>query len=179
MLEEFIRPPEFVLISTIMSIGPVRPNQCLQVTLFYYFRFLFVTRKNYGVEIRGNLHTNILLLHVFNAGMPLWPVCHYGQYAITASMPLRPVCHYGQYAITANMPLRPICHYGQYAITASMPLPPIRHYGQYAIMASTVNMPIWPVWPICQYGQYGQYLSCINPNTLLWHNSHGSIVPNR
>jgi hypothetical protein len=70
LLEEIICLPDFVLICTIVLIGPVRPNRCLQVTLSYYFRFLFVTCKNYGVEVRGNLLTNTLLLHVFNVGTP-------------------------------------------------------------------------------------------------------------
>ncbi len=61
VLEEFARLPEFVLVSTIALIGSVRPNRCLGVTLFYYFRFLFVTCKNYGVKRQGNLLTEILL----------------------------------------------------------------------------------------------------------------------
>ncbi len=85
VLEEFVRLPEFVLVSTIVSIGSVRPNPCLGVTLFYYFRFLFIIRENYSVERQGNLLTEILLLHVFNVSTP---VRHY------AIMPLR------QYAIT-------------------------------------------------------------------------------
>ncbi len=40
-----------------MLIGSVRLNQCLGVTLFSYFRFLFITRKNYGVKRQGNLLT--------------------------------------------------------------------------------------------------------------------------
>ncbi len=86
MLEEFVRLPEFGLVSRIVSIGPVRPNRCLGVTLFYYFRFLFVTSENYGVERQGNLLTEILLSHVFNISTPV----HH--YAIT---PLR------QYASTS------------------------------------------------------------------------------
>jgi hypothetical protein len=64
VLEEFACLPEFVLVSTIVLIGSVRPNQCLGVTLFSYFRFLFVTHKNYGVKRQGNLLTKISLLHV-------------------------------------------------------------------------------------------------------------------
>jgi hypothetical protein len=66
VLEEFARLPEFVLVSTIVSIGSVRPNQCLGVTLFSYFLFLFVTCENYSVKRQGNLLTKILLSHVFN-----------------------------------------------------------------------------------------------------------------
>ncbi len=93
VLEEIVCPPDFFLISTIVSIRPVRPNWCLWVTLLYYFRFLFVTRKKYGVERQGNLLTEILISHIFNVGTPLRPVCHYSQYSITASIPLRPVFH--------------------------------------------------------------------------------------
>ncbi len=85
VLEEFVRLPEFVLVSMIVLIGSVRPNRCLGVTLLYYFRFLFVTRENYSVERQGNLLTEILLSHVFNVSTP---VRHY------TIMPLR------QYAIT-------------------------------------------------------------------------------
>jgi hypothetical protein len=82
VLEEFVCLPEFVLVSTIVLIGSVRPNWCLGVTLFYYFRFLFVTRENYSVERQGNLLTKILLLHVFNVSMPvhhyaITPLRHY------------------------------------------------------------------------------------------------------
>jgi hypothetical protein len=66
VLEEFACLPEFVLVSTIVSIGSVRPNQCLGVTLFSYFRFLFITHGNYSVKRQGNLLTEILLLHVIN-----------------------------------------------------------------------------------------------------------------
>ncbi len=66
VLEEFTRLPEFVLVSTIVSIGSIWPNQYLGVTLFSYFRFLFVTRNNYSVKRQGNLLTKILLSHVFN-----------------------------------------------------------------------------------------------------------------
>ncbi len=135
--------------------------------------------------------TNISLLHVFNAGMPLRPVCHYGQCAITANTPLRPIRantplrpirHYGQYTITANMcqyaitantPLQPIRHYNQYApIRHYGHYVPIRHYGQYAI---TANMPLWP---ICHYGVL-HYLSCINPNRNTQAACHGIIKKKR
>jgi hypothetical protein len=71
VLEEFVRLPEFVLVFTIVLIGSVRLNWCLGVTLFSYFRFLFVTRKNYGVKRQGNLLTKISLLHVSTS------VCQY------------------------------------------------------------------------------------------------------
>jgi hypothetical protein len=98
LLEEFVCLPEFILVSTIVSIGSVRPNRCLGVALFYYFRFLFVTRENYGVERQGNLLTEILLLHVFNASMT---VCQYASTPVRqyASTPVRQyasmtVCQY-------------------------------------------------------------------------------------
>ncbi len=55
LLEEFTCLPEFVLVSTLVLIRSVRPNRCLGVTLFSYFRFLLVTHKNYGVKRQGNL----------------------------------------------------------------------------------------------------------------------------
>ncbi len=55
MLEEFACLPEFVIVSMIVSIGSVLPNQCLGVTPFYYFRFLFVTRENYSEESQWKL----------------------------------------------------------------------------------------------------------------------------
>jgi hypothetical protein len=61
LLEEFVCLPEFVYVSTIVWIWSVRPNWCLGLTLFSYFRFLFVTCKNYGVKRQGNLLTKILL----------------------------------------------------------------------------------------------------------------------
>jgi hypothetical protein len=81
VLEEFARLPEFVLVSRIVSIGSVQPNWRLGVTLFSYFRFLFVTHKNYGVKRQGNLLTEISLFHVITS------VCQYvsmsvHQYAI-------------------------------------------------------------------------------------------------
>ncbi len=137
VLEEFVRLPEFVLVSTIVLIGSVRPNRCLGVTLFYYFRFLFITCENYGVERQENLLTKILLLHVFNISTP---VRHY------ASMPVR---HYAstsvrQYVSTAE-PQYASTSVHQYAIT------PVRQY------AST---------PVHQYASMSvrHNVSCINPN---------------
>ncbi len=147
LLEEFVSPPEFVLISTIVLIGLVRLNWCLWGTLSYYFRFLFVTHENHGVEIRGNLLTDILLSHVFNAGMPLRPVCHYDQYAITANTPLRPIhantplrpirANTPLQPTRANTPLRPIR--ANMPIRANTPLRPIRYYGLYAITAYSIT----------------------------------------
>jgi hypothetical protein len=79
VLEEFARLPEFVLVSTIVLIGSVRPNRCLGVTLFTYFRFLFITRENYGVERQVNLLTEISLLHVSTSVHQYvsMPVCQY------------------------------------------------------------------------------------------------------
>ena len=65
VLEEFARLPEFVLVFMIVLIESVQPNQCLGVTLFSYFRFLFVTCKNYGVKRQGNLLTETLLLRQY------------------------------------------------------------------------------------------------------------------
>jgi len=94
VLEEFGHLPEFVLVSMIVLIGSVWPNRCLGVTLFHYFRFLFVTCENYGVERQGNLLTKILLSYVFNVSTSVH------QYASTpvrqyASTPVR------QYASTS------------------------------------------------------------------------------
>ncbi len=129
-MEEFVHLPEFVLVSTIVSIGSIWPNRCLGVTLFYYFRFLFVTSENYGVERQGNLLTKILLLHVFNVSTP---IRHY------ASRPVR------QYASTsvrqyASTPVRQYASMlvRQYAST------PVRQYASTPVRqyAST---------PVCQY----------------------------
>jgi thiamine-monophosphate kinase len=106
--------------------------------------------ENYGVERQGNLLTKILLSHIFNVSTSV------RQYASTpvrqyASMPVR------QYAST---PVR------QYTST------PVRQYA---------SMPVrqYASTPVCQYASTPvcQYTSCINPNTLLWHNSHEAIVP--
>jgi hypothetical protein len=158
VLEEFVHLPEFVLVSTIVLIESVRPNWCLGVTLFYYFRFLFITCKNYGVERQGNLLTEILLSHVFNANMPV------RQYAST---PVRqydsmPVC---QYASTANMPVQQYAStpVRQYASTASTPVcqyasMPVQQYASMPVCQYD-SMPVRPVrqydsMPVCQYGQY-------------------------
>jgi hypothetical protein len=110
VLEEFVHLPEFVLVSTIVSIRSVQLNWCLGVTLFYYFRFLFVTCENYGVERQGKLLTEILHLHIFNISMPVHqytstPVRQYASTSVRqyASMP---VCQYvstpvRQYASTS------------------------------------------------------------------------------
>jgi hypothetical protein len=127
VLEEFACLPEFVLVSTIVSIESVRPNRCLGVTLFSYFRFLFVTHKNYGVKRQGNLLTKISLSHV--------------------STSVR------KYVST------PVC---QYVSTT------VRHYVVGLQYVST---------SVRQYASTSCYLSYINPNTLLWHNSHETIVP--
>ncbi len=146
MLDKFACLPEFVLVSRIVLIGSVRPNRCLGVTLFSYFRFLFVTRKNYGVKRQGNLLTKILLSHVFNMRVS---VCQYVSTSVRqyVSTPVR------QYIST---PVRqylsmPVCLYVSTRYGCSMS---VRQY---------ISTPC--------------YLSCINPNTLLWHNSHETIVP--
>jgi hypothetical protein len=81
VLEEFVRLPEFVLVFTIVSIGSIQPNWYLGVTLFSYFRFLFITRKNYGVKRQGNLLTKILLSHQYVSTSvrqyASTPVCQY------------------------------------------------------------------------------------------------------
>ncbi len=101
LLEEFVRLPEFALVSTILSIESVLPNWCLGVTLFYYFRFLFVTRENYSGESQRKLAYRDLTLARLQRQYAITPLRHY---AIT------PLCHY------ANTPVR------QYANT------PVRQY---------------------------------------------------
>ncbi len=137
MSEEFAHLPEFVLVSTIVLIGSIRPNQCLGVTLFSYFRFLFVTWLNFGAKRQGNLLTKILLLRQYVS-------TSVRQYANTS------VHHY------VSTPLCGMAAVHQYVST------PVRQY------AST---------SVHQYISTSCYLSCINPNTLLWHNSHETIVP--
>jgi hypothetical protein len=120
VLEEFICLPEFVLVSMIVLIGSVLPNRCLGVTVFYYFRFLFVTCENYSGESQRKLAYRDLTLARLQRQYAITPLCHY------AIMPLR------HYAIT------PLHHYAitplrQYAST------PVRHYAsmpvrQYASM---------------------------------------------
>jgi hypothetical protein len=129
MLVEFVCLPEFFLVSTIVSIGSVLPNWCLGVTLFYYFRFLFVTHENYSGESQRKLAYEDLTLARLQHQYAITPLRQY------ASMPVRqyastPVCQY------ASMPVRqyastPVCQYTstpvrQYASTpvceyASMP----------------------------------------------------------
>jgi hypothetical protein len=109
MLEEFVRLPEFVLVSMIVSIGSVRPNWCLGVTTFYYFRFLFVTCENYSGESQRKLAYKDLTLARLQRQYAITPLRHYTitplrHYAIT------PLCHYAitpvrQYAST------PVCQY--------------------------------------------------------------------
>ncbi len=65
VLEEFVCLPEFVLVSPIVSIGSVWPNRCLGVTLFDYFRFLFITRENYSRESQRKLaYQDLTLAHL-------------------------------------------------------------------------------------------------------------------
>ncbi len=99
MLEEFVRLPEFVLVSTIVLIGSVLPNWCLGVTLFYYFRFLFLTHEIYSGESQGKLAYRDLTLTHLQRQYAIMPLRHYTitplrHYAITpvrqyASMPVR------------------------------------------------------------------------------------------
>jgi hypothetical protein len=77
MLEEFVRLPEFVLVSTIVSIGSILPNQCLEVTLLYYFRFLFVTCENYSGESQGKLAYQDLTLARLQRQYASTPLRHY------------------------------------------------------------------------------------------------------
>ncbi len=97
VLEEFARLPEFVLVSMIVLIGSVRPNRCLGVTLFSYFRFLFVTCKNCGVKGQGNLLTKISLLHVSTS------LCQYASTSVRQyiSTPLRCMATVRQYISTS------------------------------------------------------------------------------
>jgi hypothetical protein len=169
LLEEFVYLPEFVLVSTIVLIGSVLPNWCLGVTLFYYFIFLFVTRENYSGESQRKLAYRDLTLARLQRQYVSMPLRHY---AIT---PLR---HYAIMPLgqCASVPVRqyasmPVC---QYTST------PVRQY---------TSMPVcqYASMPVCQYAgmpvrQYAstpvrQYASCINLNTLLWHNNHEAIVP--
>ena len=125
MLEEFVHLPEFVLVSMIVLTGSIQPNWCLGVTLFYYFRFLFVTRENHSRESQRKLAYQDLTLARLQRQYAITPLRHYAitplcQYASTpvrqyASTPVRqyasmPVCQY------ASMPVR------QYAST------PVRQY---------------------------------------------------
>ncbi len=107
MLEEFIRLPEFVLVSGIVLIGSVLPNQCLGVTLFYYFRFLFVTRENYSGERQRKLAYLDLTLERLQRQYAITPLRHYAitplrHYAIT------PVQQYTRMPVRqyASMPVR-------------------------------------------------------------------------
>jgi hypothetical protein len=151
VLEEFACLPEFILVSMIVLIGSIRPNRCLGITLFSYFRFLFVTHENYSVKRQGNLLTKILLLHVFNMRASV------RQYVSTSVRQYASMLVWLQYASTSvrqyvSMPVP------QYVSTAA-----VHQYG-----CST---------SVRQYISTPYYLSCINPNTLLWHNSHETIVP--
>jgi hypothetical protein len=104
VLEQFVRLPEFLLVSMIMLIGSVLPNWCLGVTLFYYFRCLFVTHDNYSGESQQKLAYQDFTLARLQCQYAITPLRHY------AIMPLR------HYAITpvrqyTSMPVR------QYAST--------------------------------------------------------------
>ncbi len=132
MLEEFVHLPEFVLVSMIVSIWSVLTNRCLGVTLFYYFRFLFVTCENYSGESQRKLAYQDLTLarlqHQY--AITITPLPHY------ASTPVRqyastPVCQYAstpvcQYAST------PVCQY------ASMP---VRQYAS-MLVRQYASMPV-------------------------------------
>jgi hypothetical protein len=125
LLEEFVCLPEFTLVSTIVLIKSVLPNWCLGVTLFYYFRFLFVTRERYSGESQRKLAYWDLTLARLQCQYAITPLRHYA---------IMPLCHYAstpvhQYASTpvrqyASTPVRqyastPVC---QYAST------PVRQY---------------------------------------------------
>ncbi len=107
VLEEFAHLPEFVLVSMIVSIRYVQPNQCLGVTLFSYFRFLFVTCKNYGVKRQGNLLTKILLSRQFASTSVRQyvstSVCQYVSMSVRqyVSMPLCSMAAVHQYVSTS------------------------------------------------------------------------------
>ncbi len=78
-----------------MLIGSVLPNWCLGVTLFYYLRFLFVTRENYSVERQRKLAYRDLTLAHIQCQYAITPLRHYAitplrHYASTpASTPVR------------------------------------------------------------------------------------------
>jgi hypothetical protein len=130
VLEEFVCLPEFVLVSMIVLIGSVRLNWCLGVTLFYYFRFLFVTCENYSGESQRKLTYQDLSLARLQRQYAITPLRHYS---------ITPLCHYAimpvhQYASTpvcqyASMPVRqyastPVCQYASTPVRqyASMPV---------------------------------------------------------
>ncbi len=120
MLEEFVCLPEFILVSMIVSIGSIRPNWCLGVTLFYYFRFLFVTRENYSGESQRKLAYQDLTLAHLQRQYAITPLHHYT---------ITPLCHYASMPVCqyASTPVRqyastPVCQYAstpvhQYAST--------------------------------------------------------------
>ncbi len=119
VMEEFVRPPEFVLVSTIVSIGPVRTTWSLGVTLLYYFRFLFVTCENYSGKT-GKLAYQDLTLARLQHQYGIMPERNY------ASTPLR---HYA---------IRPLCHYVIMPVHhyASMPL---RNYASTPCYLNCIN----------------------------------------
>jgi hypothetical protein len=121
VLEEFVCLPEFVLVSMIVLIGSIWPNRCLGVTLFSYFRFLFVTCKNYSVKRQGNLLTKILLLHVFNMSTSV------RQYVCT------PV---HQYVSTS------VCQYVSMSVRQYISTP-VRQYGCSMSVCQFVSMPCY------------------------------------
>ncbi len=98
--------------SVIVLIGSVLPNWCLGVTLFYYFRFLFVTRENYsGKSQRKLAYQDLILARVQR------------QYAIT---PLRhctitPLRHYASMPVRqyASTPVRQLYKPQQYSLELS------------------------------------------------------------
>ncbi len=104
LLEEFACMPEFVLVSTIVLVRSIWPNQCLGVTLFSYFRCFYLSlAKIIRVKTGEIASTQDLLLD----------------------------------------PLQP----------------------QHAVCPAKI-------WSVLR-----TYHNYINPNTLLWHNSHKTIVP--
>ncbi len=107
LLEEFVCLQEFVLVSMIVSIGSVWFNWCFGVTLFYYFRFLFVTCEIYSGESQQKLTYQDLTLARLQRQYAITPLRHYAitplhHYAIT------PVCQYASMPVCqyASMPVR-------------------------------------------------------------------------
>ena len=82
------------------SVDWVRPAESVSWSnIFYYFRFLFITRENYSEESQQKRAYQDLTLTRLQHQYTSTPVRQY------ASMPVRqyastPVCQYGQYAST-------------------------------------------------------------------------------
>jgi hypothetical protein len=117
VLEEFACLPEFILVSTIVLIGSVRPNRCLGVTLFSYFRFLFVTCKNYSVKRQVKGYQDLTLARLQHEGVST-SVRQYISMSVRQYVST-PVCQY------ASMPVR---QYGCSTSVRQYVSTPVRQY---------------------------------------------------